>query len=108
MLVTHFGKYASPSSGGMEMFLYTLCQGLTARGVACEVIVCQDNGHGAEFRELGVKVQCLRTFGAFHSLPLCPPAPFALRGCQADVVHLHHPNPLGDIAWLLARPSGRL
>lgn len=32
MLVTHFGKYASPSSGGMEMFLYTLCQGLTARG----------------------------------------------------------------------------
>lgn len=37
-----------------------------------------------------------------------PPAPFALRGCQADVVHLHHPNPLGDIAWLLARPSGRL
>ncbi|MCL6622720.1 MAG: glycosyltransferase [Syntrophobacterales bacterium] len=108
MFVTHFGKYASPVGGGMEIFLFTLCRGLMARRVACEVIVSQDTGTGQEYRDLGVAVRCLRSFGEFKSLPLCPGGLLALTGCHADIVHLHHPNPLADLAYLVGRPRARL
>jgi rhamnosyl/mannosyltransferase len=31
-----------------------------------------------------------------------------LHGVQADILHLHHPNPLADISYLFSKPQGRL
>ncbi len=91
------------------MFLATLTRGLAACGVACEVIVSQDHGSGGEeYLRAGVNVRCLKTFGSLKSLPLSPGALFALKGCQAAIVHLHHPNPLGDLSYVLARPAAPL
>lgn len=108
MKITHFGKYSPPFRGGMEMFLATLTQGLVARQVECEIIVSQYIGCGEEFREAGVAVRCLRTFGSWKSVPLSPGGLLALRNCRATIINLHHPNPLADLSYLLARPQAPL
>jgi glycosyltransferase involved in cell wall biosynthesis len=108
MKVIQFGKYYPPHRGGMESFLAALCQGLCQKGVQCQVLAATESGATSVQQEGGVEVHRLRSFGTFQSLPLCPAAIGALHGSVADIIHLHHPNPLGDWAYLLSRPRGRL
>lgn len=42
----------------------------------------------------------VRSYGALLSQPLALGLPSLVRSSAADVVHLHHPNPLGDLAVL--------
>jgi len=108
MKVIHFGKYYPPHRGGMESFLAALCRGLIKRGVACEAIVAADGEHPSVAEDAGVQVRRLRSWGTFRSLPVCPEAMSALRGLRADIINLHHPNPMADISYLLAQPEARL
>jgi rhamnosyl/mannosyltransferase len=48
-----------------------------------------------------VRIVRIPEFGRIASVPLCPTAPFELRRLRPDIVHLHFPNPMGDIAQLL-------
>jgi len=106
--VVHFGKYYPPYRGGIETVLATLCEGLGQRGVNCEVIVASEGGTPGVARHNGVLVRRLRSFGTLCYVPLCPSALTALRCVQADIIHLHHPNPLADLSYFLNRPRGRL
>jgi len=45
-------------------------------------------------------VSRVRSYGALLSQPLALGLPSLVRSAAADVVHLHHPNPLGDLAVL--------
>lgn len=92
----------------MESFLAALCQGLSQRGVQCQALVAANGAGPSVRREAGVEVKRLRSFGTFRSLPLCPAAIGALRGVAADIIHLHHPNPLAEWGYLWSRPRGRL
>lgn len=51
----------------------------------------------------GVDIRRAGTLGTLLSQPLAPGLPGLVRRSAADVVHLHHPNPLGDLAVLLDR-----
>ncbi len=105
MEITQVGKYYPPYRGGMEKFLASLCQGLARRGVHCEVIVSQAGGLRGVSQEAGVTVRRLLTFGTVKSLPLSPGLLVSLRGRRTGLLHLHHPNPLADLSYLLARPQ---
>ena len=48
----------------------------------------------------GVRVSRVRSYGTLLSQPLALGLPSLVRSSAADVVHLHHPNPLGDLAVL--------
>ena len=48
----------------------------------------------------GVQVRRARSFGALLSQPVAPGFPAMVRRTAADILHLHHPNPLGDLAVL--------
>jgi len=48
----------------------------------------------------GVRVHRARSFGVLLSQPVAPGFPAMVRRTAADVLHLHHPNPLGDLAVL--------
>jgi glycosyltransferase involved in cell wall biosynthesis len=108
MRVVHFGKFYPPKRGGMESFLAGLCQGLVKKGVECEVIVARDRHDPSDHDHDGVVVRRLRSLGTLRSVPLCPAALGAWRGIQADIIHLHHPNPLAEISYLFSQPRGRL
>ena len=108
MKVVHFGKFYPPRRGGMESFLAGLCQGLVKRGVECEEIVARDRDDPSDHDHDGVVVRRLRSLGTLRSVSICPAALGALRGTQADIIHLHHPNPLAEISYLFSQPRGRL
>ncbi|MHC4789205.1 MAG: glycosyltransferase, partial [Planctomycetota bacterium] len=105
--VVHFGKFYPPHRGGMETVLAALCRGLAARGMDCRAVVSGDGGPRTSC-DRGVRVHRMRSWGTLRSLPLCPEALWALRGFQADLIHLHHPNPLADLSRLFAGPRARL
>ncbi|MEJ7891584.1 MAG: glycosyltransferase [Solirubrobacteraceae bacterium] len=42
------------------------------------------------------------------SVPLAPAYPVHLARARADVIHLHSPNPIGELSALLARPAAPL
>ena len=104
----HFGKFYPPHRGGMELMVATLCRGLVRRGVGCRVVVAADGRTAREALDQGVRVSGLRSLGTVLSTPICPAAAWALRGVQADVVNLHHPNPLADLSCALSQFDGRL
>jgi O-antigen biosynthesis rhamnosyltransferase len=56
----------------------------------------------------GIRVTEVGELGRFQSAPVSPLFPLYLRRARADVVVVHVPNPTAEIAWLLARPSGKL
>lgn len=92
----------------MEIFLESLCRGLVGRGVKCEVIVARDPGDPSEEMSKGVIIRRMRSLGTIKSLSVCPAAFGILRHAQADIINLHHPNPLADLSYLISRPKGRL
>jgi rhamnosyl/mannosyltransferase len=92
----------------MENFLESLCQGLARAGVQCEVIVAGNGEKSSCKEERGVLVRRMGSLGTIRSLPICPEAIGALLGLQADIINLHHPNPLADLSYILAKPKGRL
>ncbi len=108
MRVIHFGKFYPPYRGGIETFLSSLCRGLVGQGVSCEAIVASNGVHLPRSEDGGVRVRRMRSLGAFRSMPICPGASWALRRVEADVINIHHPNPLADVSYLMARPKGRL
>src|SRR5439155_11088759 len=50
----------------------------------------------------GIRVVRVPEFGRYASAPLCPTLPVWLRRLQPDIVHLHFPNPMGDLGYLMS------
>lgn len=48
----------------------------------------------------GVDIRFLSSFGMWNSTPLAPGMIGAMRRLDADIVHLHTPFPLGEVAYL--------
>jgi len=104
--VLHVYKdYYPPVLGGVECTI-----NLMARGVAPEfdagVLVCAGASPPGEEVIGGVRVTRIGEWGRFSSAPVSPAFVGALRRLarETDIIHMHHPNPTGDIALMLARP----
>jgi len=83
--------------------LATLGHGLIAAGTDVTCVVAAVRGWGGSGTVDGVPVSRAGTLGTVLSQPLAPGLPALVRSTPADLVHLHHPNPLGDLAVLLDR-----
>ena len=102
MKVVHvFKDYYPPTTGGIEQHMQVLCAGL-ARHIDVTVLVPSRSRRRSEERLDGVRVIRVPEFGRYFSAPLCPSMPAELRRLSPDLVHLHFPNPTGDLAYLLS------
>jgi glycosyltransferase involved in cell wall biosynthesis len=102
MKVVHvFKDYYPPTTGGIEQHMQVLCAGL-ARHIDVTVLVPSRSRRRIEERLDGVRVIRVPEFGRYFSAPLCPGMPAELRRLAPDLVHLHFPNPTGDLAYLLS------
>ena len=102
MRVVHlFKDYFPPTTGGIEQHMQLLCTGL-ARSMNVAVLV--PNRSVGKRRETidGVDVVRVPEFGRFAAVPFCPTMPRELALLKPDLVHLHFPNPMGDVSYLLA------
>jgi glycosyltransferase involved in cell wall biosynthesis len=95
-----FKDYFPPTTGGIEQHIDVLCRGL-ARHVEVAVLVPSRTRGRSEEQVGGVKVVRAPEFGRYAAVPLCPTMSSELRQLRPDLVHLHFPNPMGDIAYLM-------
>ena len=104
MRVLGIGKYYPPEYvGGLESAVVALNAELVRSGCEVTYVVSAVRGPGGVSDVGGVRVVRARCFGTLFSQPVAPGLVWAARREPGDVVHLHHPNPLGDLAALADR-----
>ncbi len=102
MRVVHvFKDYYPPTLGGIEQHMQVLCTQL-ARHMGVAVLVPSRSWQRVEEWLDGVRVVRVPELGRYASVPLCPTMPRELGRLRPDLVHLHFPNPIGDLSYLLA------
>ncbi|HEX5734936.1 MAG TPA: glycosyltransferase [Blastocatellia bacterium] len=105
--VLHVGKFYPPFMGGMETHLQSLCGGLQEL-VDLNVIVANDARHSATDVVDGINVMRLGRSFNFAAAPICPDMSRRIREAEADIIHIHVPNPTAILAYLASRHGGRL
>jgi len=109
--ILELGKFYPPERGGIETLLASWSEGFAALGAEVECVVAQGRRAAAArsraVREVrnGVRVHRLATYGELAGVSVCPGYLRAARRHPADVIHAHFPNPLADLACVLA-PRG--
>jgi glycosyltransferase involved in cell wall biosynthesis len=105
--VVHVGKFYPPHPGGMETHLELLCR-MIRHEVDVEVVVSADGPRTVRETVDGVPVTRIGTRLTLAAASFNPGMAAAIRRADADVVHLHHPNPTAVLSYFAARPRGRL
>jgi rhamnosyl/mannosyltransferase len=104
--VVHCGKFYPPQfNGGLEAVMVGLNAELVRRGISVTAVVSAWNSAGGVDEVDGVRVVRADAWGVLFSQPVAPSLPSLLHREPGDLVHLHHPNPLGD--WASTRDRGR-
>jgi glycosyltransferase involved in cell wall biosynthesis len=104
MKVCHLGKHYPPAVGGIENHVRTLARAQAERGADVRVI-CINHRSGPTLVEKdgAVTVVSCRRIATAAKLDLCPGLLVDLGALDADILHVHVPNPLMILAILLAR-----
>ena len=107
MKVLQIGKYYPPKRGGIERVMEVLSQGLGER-VELEVLCFHDRRESVSETVDGVLVHRMACWETFFSVPIAPSMYFWMQNRCYDIVHLHTPNPLAELLYLMAKPKGHL
>jgi rhamnosyl/mannosyltransferase len=109
MRVLQVGKYYDPYMGGIETHLSMLCRGLL-ESHEVDVLVCNTARRTVHERVGGVPVTRAGAWAHAFSTHFTPALVSELSKRTYDVVHIHTPNPMGMLAYLMARkpPQHRL
>ena len=111
MKVLQLCKFYPPISGGMESVAYELTEGIARRGIPVEVLCAHTQARTRTDRaDGGYDITRAATWGRLLSTSMSPALVFhARRMCeQADLVHVHMPDPMTALALWLAEPRGKL
>jgi rhamnosyl/mannosyltransferase len=102
--VLQIGKYYHPRVGGIERVLQHLNAYLRDR-VDVQVLCFHDRPESCTEVVDGVVVHRMARWESLFSVPIAPGMYWWLREHRFDLVHLHVPNPLAELLYLLA-PRG--
>lgn len=107
MRVLHVGKFYPPYMGGMETHLQALGGELRKR-LDVQVIVANPGRRSVRETVDGVPVSRVGTAFTVASAQICPGMSRQIRAADADIVHLHHPNPTATFSLLASGYRGRV
>lgn len=108
MRILELGKFYWPERGGIETLLRLWAEGFARQGETVDCVVAHGpKSPGPRWKTRtevleGVRVHRLPSFGELLSTSLSPTYPLATRRWPADIIHAHFPNPLADLAVVLA------
>jgi rhamnosyl/mannosyltransferase len=107
MKVCQVFKYYYPELGGIEAHVQRVAEGLANDGTATSVVSTQPRGLGSRTTLNGVSIRKTSSVGELLSVPFAPTHPIWVRRVakDADVVHLHLPDPLSVVSYLAADPD---
>jgi len=105
--ILQIGKFYFPIPGGMEDHLYHLCNELKDK---CElrVVIANTKPITKQTYVNGIKIIRVANLGEIFSNSTCLTMPFWLKQFNSDIVHIHLPNPMAHLSYILARPKGKL
>jgi rhamnosyl/mannosyltransferase len=108
-IVHVYKDYHPPVRGGIEQTLERIARAQAAAGHDVTVVVSASGQRRTyEERIAGVRVVRVAEWARALSSPIAPGFPAAIGRERADLWHLHFPNPLGEVSWLLKSPPGAL
>lgn len=106
MHILHLYKDYHPVLGGIENHIKLLAEGQAERGHDVTVLVTGPTRETRTETINGVRVVKAGRLATVASAPLSVQYPLLLRRLRADVVHLHFPYPIAEVAnWLVGRGS---
>ncbi len=105
--ILHVGKFYPPHMGGIETHLQALCGALRPHADV-RVIVSSENRNTVEELVDAVPVARLSTLLTAFATSISPAMVARIRHSEADVVHIHLPNPAAVLAYLASGHRGRL
>jgi glycosyltransferase involved in cell wall biosynthesis len=100
MRILHLSRYYWPRSGGRERVVEDLAEGAAALGHEVEVVAVQSSGEGDGPGRHRSHVTRVFSFGTLGSQDFAP-GYLAAAWHRADIIHVHHPHPLADLAVML-------
>lgn len=103
-------KLYYPHIGGIETVVRDIAEGLRYRA-DIKVLVCHGEKSGTTDENInGIQVRRCGSLGTYFSMPVSFPFVHHFRkmSSQADVIHIHMPFPLADIACLLSGYKGKV
>jgi len=105
--VLQLGKFYPPQHGGMESHVQTLCERLRQE-VDVEVVV--SNTDATTVREIcdGIPVARIARLAQINSTSVNPAMVAEIRRSDADLIHLHWPNPMAALAYLMSGHKAKL
>lgn len=98
-----------PVHGGIERVVQDIAEGLKDN-TDMTVLTCQNRGHGTVEEIHGVTVHRCSSLGTVCSLPLSFSflSEFKRLSKEQDIIHIHMPFPLADLACLLSGYKGKV
>jgi len=101
MKILHIGKFCPPNEGGMELFSYDLLEALNKKCIKADLL-CFDKktkkytyrGFGIYACKINIKINSVPVSYDFVKI-------FNKIAYDYDALHIHSPNPLGEILSLL-------
>jgi len=105
--VLHIGKYYPPCRGGMESHLEVLSNELKGL-VNLKVIVANESRWTVRESSDDLSITRVGEIFKLQSAPICPGLIQELRKAKADIIHLHWPNPMAVLAYLLSGLTSKL
>ncbi|MDD2707041.1 MAG: glycosyltransferase [Verrucomicrobiae bacterium] len=101
-MALHLGRYYPPHVGGVEKVMQELCEGLAAF-CQVKVMVNQMGCGGGREKINGVEVIRLATLLRVGGAPVGLGWLREMKGIHPDLIHLHHPCPMGVLALLFRK-----
>jgi rhamnosyl/mannosyltransferase len=107
--ILQVSKLYYPVIGGVEKVVQQIVEGLKDK-TDLEVLVCQDKGKTSVETINGVKICKASSFGCLFSMPLSFSflRLFHEKMQKNDIIHIHLPFPLADLAVFLFRPKAKI
>ncbi len=105
--VLHIGKFYPPYIGGMETHLQSLCEELR-KFIEVKVVVANNGRESLQETVGGVNISRLGTLFNFAAAPVCPELVREIRNSEAEIIHLHLPNPTAIMAYLASGLNAKL
>ncbi|MBI2522163.1 MAG: glycosyltransferase [Bdellovibrio sp.] len=103
--ILQVAKYYFPYRRGMESVTQSLSEGLAKSGMEVTVLCSMERRWSSMTREIeGVNVVKVPQVGVIASQPLTPTWPDVYKDLaqEADLIHIHCPNPLAELSFLMA------
>lgn len=109
MKVMQISKLYAPKIGGIEHVVQQIAEGLKD-SVDMQVLVCREKGKSSDETVNGVRVHRCSSFGIALSMPLSFSILRDVRRMSKnmDILHIHMPFPLGDLALLFSGYKGKV